>query len=323
MFYIFHGDDTHSQKETVARLTAKLGDPAMLDLNTTRFEGATSLPELRRACGAVPFLAKVRLVIVTGLFATKPDKTFLKELADYLPRLPETTRLLFLESSPLPSNHPIVKLTEKEATGYVKRFSQPEGGALERWIRQRVEEKNGRISSHAAHILAANVGSNLSILDNEIEKLVLYKGPGETIEVQDVGLLSPYAAEASIFDLVDALGNRDGEKAAVLLQQKFSEGADPFYLFAMFVRQFRLLIQVKELAKQGLRSPAISQQLRLHSFVAGKLTQQAQHFSLAQLEQIYRHLLAVDVEVKTGRNEMTTALTLLVAGLTTASMQSG
>ena len=223
-----------------------------------------------------------------------------------------------MESSPLPANHRLVKLAEQMESGHVKRFDLPEGGALDRWVRQRVAAKNGRISPHAAHVVAANVGGDLGILENEIEKLVLYKGAEATIEVQDVGLLSPYAAEASIFDLVDALGNRHSKQAAVLLQQKLNEGTDPAYLFAMIARQFRLLIQVKELADTGLRPPAISERLKMHSFVAGKLFQQAQQFSLAQLEQIYRHLLDVDVGVKIGRHDLNTVLHLLVAGLTMA-----
>ncbi|NJN54176.1 MAG: hypothetical protein HC804_05095, partial [Anaerolineae bacterium] len=136
------------------------------------------------------------------------------------------------------------------------------------------------------------------------------------ITAADVLLLSPYAAEASIFDLVDALGSRNSKRASLLLQQKFSEGADPFYLFTMFVRQFRLLIQVKELADEGKRPPAIGQELKLHSFVVGKLYQQSQGFSLPQLEQIYHHLLDIDVGSKTGRQDMPTALNLLVAALT-------
>ena len=316
MFYLFHGQDTHSQKETLAKLTAKLGDPGLLDLNTTRLEGAVSMIQLQQACNAMPFLAKARLVLVTNLLSSKPDKSLVKDLANFLPRLPETTRLVFMEASALPSNHRLVKMADELKTGYVKRFDLPEGGSLDRWVKQRVEERNGRISSHAAHVLASNVGSNLGILENEIEKLVLYKGPEETIELQDVGLLSPYAAEASIFDLVDALGNRNGKKAAILLQQKMQEGTDPFYLFAMFVRQVRLLIQVKEQADEGQRPPAISKNLKMHSFVAGKLYQQTQQFSLPQLEKIYHHLLEVDVGVKTGRNDMLTALSLLIAGMT-------
>ena len=316
MFYLFHGQDTHSQKETLAKLTAKLGDPGLLDLNTTRLEGAVSMIQLQQACNAMPFLAKARLVLVTNLLSSKPDKSLVKDLANFLPRLPETTRLVFMEASALPSNHRLVKMADELKTGYVKRFDLPEGGSLDRWVKQQVEERNGRISSHAAHVLASNVGSNLGILENEIEKLVLYKGPEETIELQDVGLLSPYAAEASIFDLVDALGNRNGKKAAILLQQKMQEGTDPFYLFAMFVRQVRLLIQVKEQADEGQRPPAISKNLKMHSFVAGKLYQQTQQFSLPQLEKIYHHLLEVDVGVKTGRNDMLTALSLLIAGMT-------
>ncbi|GJM40736.1 MAG: DNA polymerase III subunit delta [Ardenticatenaceae bacterium] len=315
MFYIFHGDDSHAQQVTVDKLIGKMGDPAMLDLNTTKLEGHVTFSQLQQAASAIPFLAKVRLVIVRDLLSNKLDKSFQKQLVDYLPTLPETTRLLFLESKALKANSVLIKLAESEKSGYVKQFSKPEGAALERWIKQKVAEEDGRISNQATHMLAVNIGNQMEILSREIEKLLLYCN-GEEIQSDEVKLLSPYAAEASIFDLVDALGNRNSKKASQLLQEKFREGADPFYLFSMFIRQFRLLIQVKELADEGKRPPAISQELKMHSFVVGKLHQQCQGFSLPQLEQIYRHLLTIDVEVKTGKNDMITALNLLVANLT-------
>lgn len=318
MFYIFHGNDSHAQQQTVAQLIGKLGDPAMLDLNTTRLEGNTTFAKLQQAASAMPFLAKVRLVIVRDLLSSKLDKAYQKQLLEYLPNLPETTRLLFLESEPLKANNPLVKLAESEKSGYVKQFSKPEGPALERWIRQQVEEGNGRITPQATHMLAANVGSQMEILSREIEKLLLYCN-GEEIQSDQVKRLSPYAAEASIFDLVDALGNRNSKKASQLLQEKFVEGADPFYLFSMFIRQFRLLIQVKELADEGKRPQTIGQELKMHGFVVGKLYQQSQGFSLPQLEHIYFHLLEIDVGVKTGKNDMITALNLLVAALTVPS----
>jgi DNA polymerase-3 subunit delta len=316
MFYIFHGDDTHSQKKTLDSLLSKLGDPGLLDLNTTRLEGSISLADLQQACDAIPFLAKVRLVLVRGWLSSKPDKSIINDLISYLPHLPATTRLVFLEFQALSDKHKLVQFALEAKTGYVKQFDQPVGVGLERWIMQRATEKNGRIAPGAANLLATQIGSNLEIIDNELEKLVLYKGPEEMIDIAAVNLLCPYVAEASIFDLVDALGNRHGERAAILLQEKFMEGADPFYLFAMFVRQFRLLIQVKELAVNGERAAGISKQLRMHSYVAGKLYQQAQQFGLPQLEQIYRHLLDIDVGIKVGRQDMTTALNLLVSGLT-------
>ncbi len=314
MFYIFHGDDAHSIEKTLAGLQAKQGDPAMLDLNTARFDGRrVTLSELQHACDSVPFLAKIRLVIVHDLFSAKPE--FADALLDYLPNLPEATRLVFIESKELPANHPAVKLATASEKGYVKSFSRPEGGKLESWIRKRVKEAGGQIQPQATHLLAVNVGSELDILDNEIEKLVLYKGR-EPIEPRDVDLLCPYVAEASIWDMVDAIGSRHSRTAAQLLHKKLSEGVDPFYLFAMIVRQFRLLIQVKELADGGHGPVDVARILKMHSFPAGKLHAQSKNFSMAQLERIYAHLLEMDVGVKTGQTDMATAVELLVAGVT-------
>ena len=55
--------------------------------------------------------------------------------------------------------------------------------------------------------------------------------------------------------------------------------------------------------------------LRLHSFVADKVTKQSQRYRLATLEHIYRRLLTMDVAMKTGSdNEI--VLDIMVAGLT-------
>ena len=88
MFYIFHGNDSHSQREELAKLTAKLGDPGLLDLNTTRFEGYVSFRDLSQACDAMPFLAPVRLVIADGLLShAKVDKDYIKSLETYLAQM--------------------------------------------------------------------------------------------------------------------------------------------------------------------------------------------------------------------------------------------
>ena len=315
MFYLFHGQDTYSQREFLAGLLAKEGDADMLSLNTTRLSGKVSFNELQSACDAVPFLARVRVVIVEGLLAATPDKAFVDRLVAYLPALPATTRLFFLEPNDVTPNHRLVQLAEKEKLGRVRHFELPKGGELDRWIRGHVEGGGGRIAPQAVQLLAANVGSDLAALGNEIDKLLLYAGPEGTIAAEDVTRLSPYAAEASIFDLVDALGARQPARVAMLFQQKLNEGADPFYLFSMFIRQFRLLLQTRSLLDAGERPAGVTQQLKLHPRVAEKLVAQARGFSLPQLEHIYRRLLQIDVETKTGQADLLTALHLLVAGV--------
>jgi DNA polymerase-3 subunit delta len=314
LFYIFHGDDVHAQRETLEGIKSKVGDASMVDLNTTVFTGRDlTLAALQHTCNSIPFLAKHRLVIVEDLLINDPS--FLDELLLFLPRLPDSTRLIFIESKRLKENHPLLILANSEVGGYVKLFVKPEGAGLERWVRTRVADGEGTISPRAVHLLTINVGNNLELMDREIEKLILYKD-GQIIEPEDVTLLCPYVAEASIFDLVDAISTRNGRMAARILNEKIEEGTDPKYLFAMFIRQFRLLIQAKEMALQGSKPAEIAMKLKIHSFVAGKVFHQSQNFSHSQLEDVYRHLLDIDVAVKSSKTDLTTALSLLVAGVT-------
>lgn len=325
-FYLFHGTDEFTRAETLADFKRRLGPPDTVDLNTTVFDGRNlTLAELRHACDAVPFLAEKRLVIVEGLlaqFAPRKGRSlyaiqeeYLAALADYLLHLPKTTRLVFVEEKPLPPSHPIVQLAQQDEQGYVKRFDPPDAKALPHWIEERTCHYGGNIEPQAARQLAAVVGADLRLLDQEIAKLVVYTNAERAITKADVDAVVPYAQAAVVFDLVDALGRRDGRTAAQTLHRLLDAGEHPLGLLAMIVRQFRLLIQVKELKAGGATLQEISRALKLHPFPARKLHNQATHFTAVQLEAVYRHLLDTDVAIKSGEIEAEVALDLLVVEL--------
>ncbi len=337
MFYIFHGEDEFSRAEELARLRAKLAegsDPAMADLNTSVLDSQVSLGELRHACDAIPFLADRRLVIVHGLLSrlsqgrkgkkgggpSATQQAYLRDLAAYLPQLPPTTRLIFIEDRTLPASHPILKVAKEEGKkrrGFVKAFQPPKEGALPGWIRRRVEGKGGRISSEAVTLLAALVGNDLRQLDQEIEKLLLY-ADGQQVTSRDVRLLVSRARETSIFDLVDQVGRRRTDVALRLLHQLLDEGEAPLYLLAMLARQVRILIQVSELREQGVGQHEIAGRLKLHPYVVKKGWNQARNFSLAQLEAAHERLVETDWAIKTGEMEDVLALEMLIVRLTAA-----
>jgi DNA polymerase-3 subunit delta len=325
-FYVLHGEDEFTRSETLADFKRRLGPPSTVDLNTTVLDGSRlTLSELHHACDAVPFLADRRLVIVEGLLSrltsregrTLPDakQKLLDDLADYLPHLPPTTRLVLVEDHALPSSPPILGLAKQAKRGYAKRFGRPDDRTLPRWIKRRTHKHGGDIEPQAAHRLATVVGADLRLLDQEIVKLVTYKGGETTISVTDVETLVPYSQDAVIFDLVDALGRRDGSTAAKTLHRLLDEGEHPLRLLGMIIRQFRLLIQVKTLKAKGASSSDVAKTLDIHPFPASKLYNQATHFTLAQLEKVYRYLSETDLDIKTGRIDADVALDLLVAGL--------
>jgi DNA polymerase-3 subunit delta len=338
VYYIFHGEDEFGRAEELARLRGEMagGDRAMAELNTTYLDGRNlTLGELRHNCDTIPFMADRRVVIVDGLLgrlapgrkrkggeSSEGDepawkRAFLEELAAYLPVLPPTTRLFFVESKKLPASHPILKLagTEaKEERGYVKLFMPPKDWELPAWIHDRARGKGGSFDNKAATRLAQLVGPTLRLLDLEIDKLLLY-ADGRSVSTDDVQILVSRARETNIFDLVDAVGRRQTGSALRLLHGLLEDGEPPLKLFGMLARQVRILIQVSELRDQGLNHQEITTRLKLHPFVVEKGLAQARSFEIAQLETAHRHLVETDWSIKTGKTEPVLALDMLIVDL--------
>lgn len=326
-FYIFHGEDEFTRSEQLAELKKRMGNPAIADLNTTILDGSqVSLAELRLACDTVPFMSDRRLVIVDGLLSKlEPSKKegepaawqeeYLEGLVDYLKQLPSTTRLVFIEEKAIGKDNPVHRLALSDERGFAKEFKLPSRGELGRWIEERARAKGAQIDPAAARELANFVGDNLRLLDQEMEKLIAYTDGARPISRDDVHLLTSYVREANIFHMVDALGRRDGQRASKLLHRLLDDGEHPLALLGMIVRQFRIMIQVKDLARRGLGTRAVSARLGLPDFVVRKGLRQARGFSMAQLEGIHHKLLETDLAIKTGKMDAVLALDMLVVSL--------
>ncbi len=323
MFYVFHGDDALSRDEALRKLISRLGDADAASLNLTRLDGRSlSLDELRRHCDTLPFFTNRRLIIVRGLLARlsgNAERAFREGLLAYLPELPPTTRLVFVEDRELPKRHPVVKLAKQAGDGYVRLFATPRGRSLARWIRARARQLGGEMTPQAVEMLGAFVGDDLYRLNNEIQKLVSYVDGQRPVNADDVIALTPDARQASIFDMVDAIGRRDGRTASRIYHRLLAAGDHPLALLGMITRQFRLMIQVKELAPRLGTAEAIARELRQNPYPIKKILAQSRNYSFAQLHVVYRRLLETDLAIKSGQMAPVLALDLLIAGLSRIS----
>ena len=191
------------------------------------------------------------------------------------------------------------------------------GGELARWIEDRARSKQARLGSGVAEELASCIGPDLRLIDQELDKLAAY-ALARPIARDDVRLLTPYAQEASIFDMVDALGHRRTPEAFRLLTRLRNEGAHPLYLLTMIVRQYRILLQVQELAQGGAAKDEVAKLLGMHPYPTGKAIDQARRYTPHQLLNIYDRLLDTDVAIKTGQMDANLALDLIVVELARA-----
>jgi DNA polymerase III subunit delta len=323
--YIFHGDDEYAIGQALAGIIAHMGDPSTAEMNTTYLDGRSlNLDELVRATRAMPFLSDRRLVVVTdplGALKSSKDRDKFKVI---LAGTPPTTALVVQINNPLVDargrrsgkTHWLEKwAAEQDGKAFLREYALPKGPQMANWIRQQAKECGGEFSHPAAALLASFIGDDPRLAAQEIEKLLAYVNYQRPVAPDDIEYLVAYAGETSVFDMVDALGARNGREALRLLHRLLEED-DPLRLFGMVVRQFRLLLLTRELLDAGNREPDIASALKTPSFVVRKLLGQVRSFSMPQLEAVYHKLLEIDEAIKTGQIDGDVALDTLVAALT-------
>ncbi len=317
MLYILHGPDDFSRAEKIAELKSALGDPTTADMNTSVLDGrGLTLGDIRREADAMPFLSPRRLVVVNNYLAfLGNDRQALQTLTDYLQNLAPTTDLVLSETETLPARHPVLK-TASAVGATVIRYGDLDRASLHTWIMKRAEALDGRIQPDAAELLARLVGPDLHALSLELEKLLLYTGFARPVAVQDVQLLTPYTEDAEEFGMSNAIGRRDARRAYDQLHKALEEGKPPAAILGSIMAQIRALIEVKDMAEQGMSAQEIARAKGWRSDYAAKMRlREAANFSMARLEQIMDLLLETDLAVKTGKMDYPLALDTLIARL--------
>jgi DNA polymerase-3 subunit delta len=329
VIYIFHGEDEFAIAQHIAGLREKQADPA--GLNFTTLDGRSlSFEELVTATNAMPFLAARRLVVLTNPLAYINQEPARQQFLDYLETIPATTGLVLVENRPLTDKdlrkknqtHWLEKWARQAGERvFINEFRLPSGSDMLVWMRDRARQLGGEISPTAASLLASLVGEDARLLDQEMQKLLVYVNFQRSVQPDDVQLLTASYGEGDIFELVDALGNRNGRKAMAMSHRLLSH-QDALSIFGMVVRQFRMLLISREILDNGGGEAEIIHALKeikynIPAFVARRLVAQTRYFNLPDLEAIYHRLLSIDIAAKSSEVGPDLSLDLLVADLMT------
>ncbi len=333
MITLLHGDDEFTISENVQELRSRvLGDTGLGDLNVVHLDPPPNLTLLRDHADTVPFLGDTRLVIVHGWLDAlakdlRPGSVRAQEmaaaLAEYLLSLPESTHLVFVETVPLSSKHPVLKTITalaEEGKAEIRSFILPSRARDRRefvmkWIRSRTRAYGAEIDPQAVRLLTDALGHNLRLLDQELQKLRVYVGEKGYITPDVVHTLVPYTREASVFEMITAIGQRNARQAVTLLQQNLASGQHPLQILALIIRQYRIYIGLKDLAEQGLRPDEMASAIGIPAWTVKRDLNVARRLPWRYLERVMEHLLEVDAHIKQGKIDPVLALQILVVQL--------
>jgi DNA polymerase III subunit delta len=312
--HLYYGTDEYAITNRVNEFVQGMGDPTTAAMNTSRLDGHTvTEDDLNNAVNSMPFLAPQRLIIFNNPSARYNQTLQQKKFLEFLRQVPESAKLVLVETGPIKETHWLVKWARNEGQGVeAQAYNMPKLHQMPDWIFNETQVQGGKIDRQAALRLTEMTGEDTRQASQEITKLLTYVDYKHTIELADVEAVSVVTAQGNVFEMVDALGTGNGKKALASLHTLL-ESEEPFQLYGMVVRQFRLLLQAREVMDAKGNVQSVGKELGIAPFVAEKIYNQARGFKIESLESIYRRLLHLDEDVKTGVMPLETALEIFVA----------
>jgi DNA polymerase-3 subunit delta len=309
--YLFYGPEDFLIEQEIESLLERTLSAKERGLNLHSFNGETSSPqEIVQAAQTIPMFSRYRFVLVKE--ADHLDEEEIAVIAGYLGN-PSPTTCLVLKAQTL---GPWKKYrADIEKTGKVVEYPRLKGKALNGWMNTRMKEKGKSLSEEAASFIIEAVGDNLQGIENTLERVSLAVGEKKNIELSDIEDAVSDVKVSTVYDLTEAIGHQNLEKALSILErvigskailfrkdEEVSKMDDPVpLLLSMMARQYRTILRVKEQMKQQNKLDEVARLLKIPPWKLKNLAEQGKRFSEASLREGILKCHQTDLAIKKGR----------------------
>ncbi|MBI4733853.1 MAG: DNA polymerase III subunit delta [Rubrobacteridae bacterium] len=297
--YLIHGDKKIIE-EALARLKKRVSAQFDLEFNYDQFNGAsTAASEIIYSANTLPFMSEKRLVVVKD--ADKLPAADIAQLVKYVEKPSETTCLVLVANTVSKSSK-LYKAVDKNGEVAEYKLSV----SPQTWIKKEFKDRGILVSDSVARYLTHVVGSDLQRLTVEIEKISLFVSTDRIIEPSEIDLVISKTTETSIFNLSDAIGERNPAKAISILHSLFQQKEAPLSILAIIARHYRMLLRTKVWVEDGRDNKYVIDHLtgeegkKLPPFVISKYRDQSYNFSVTELEEMFEKLLRADLDLKSS-----------------------
>lgn len=309
--YYFFGEDTYSLS-----LGIKAVEDAVNPFITSDFDKDIcysedrNLQDVINAARAFPFGSQKKLIIFKEVEKVK-DK---KNLETYIQSPPEFTVLVLVHNGVITNltSSPFNLLLENN---YLFEAKELKGGDLIDWVTEIVRSKGRQISNENAMLLTDISGENRLIIESQLEKIIVFLGDKTEITFNSIKDVSASFKEHTIFDLQNAVFQKDRAVALKIVFNLLENGAEATYIISMLTKYFIGLSQVRELNEKKIPEAEAAKIVGTHPFYLKNFQRASVLFTNNDLIKAMEALLKADVSIKTSTTNPKTVISLLIAEL--------
>lgn len=306
--YVFYGEEDFLREYNANKIinSCNLTNPSM---NFVKLDDET-ISKLPDNCEQMPFCDEKKVILVknSGLFTSgkKVSASVSDKVVEYLLNLPDYAVVVFNEESVDKRLTPYKKLSK------VGKFEEEKyRGAVDlaNWICSGMKKCGAEIDIEDAKYLAECSGPSMSYLHSEIKKLAVLNKEGEKITKQLIDDVCIKSMQGIIFDLTDAIGNKDKKKSLILINELILKKEAEQFILIMLYKHFRNLFLLRVATDEGRAS---ADELGINPYVYRKLLGQVKNYEKAELRNILKKLVELDVKSKKGELDLRVGLEVLL-----------
>ncbi|HOZ53102.1 MAG TPA: DNA polymerase III subunit delta [bacterium] len=339
MIIFFYGENDFKINQKVQELQNKfIKEVDSSGNNIFKFEGEKiKLEEISGQIGSGSLFCNKKMIIISDLIKNK-QKNILNNISEYISKNKvEDSNDIFIFTEKNIKNKgakgllkitgeresPLNKeekdfyniLTKQKFSQEFKTFNQTE---LTDFIKKEFNNYGLKIDNKETQLLLALSGDNTWNIYTEIKKIAHFKlsqQPDNKINSQDIEKMGSGIFTENIFNFTDAISAKNIKSALKILEEQYSAGSEPDYIVSMLLRQFKILLQIRELLDLNFNSQRILANLKLHPFVINKGINQAKNFEIKKIKKIINELARIEKINRQGQTNIKANINLLISSL--------
>jgi DNA polymerase-3 subunit delta len=262
---------------------------------------------------------KEEFAAIDAYFRSPNPQAVLLFVADHL-RIPADLRRMDYQDK---ERYDRIRETLGDWCGFVELARVEEGDAI-KWVIAQAEARGVRFDADAARELVDALGADMMMVASEFEKLCLYVEGKGRITLGDVETMVLAAKQRSLYELTDAISQRDRRRALLLLHGLLnaSDGGEDAAIghLYMLARTFRQMLIILEKNVRDSRAiwAVLWQGFRMPPFAAEDLIRQARRYkSRRELTRALRLVARADLELRSSPANKLLVLERLILALAT------
>ena len=303
MVYLLYGTKDYRIDEEIKKITKNIDkiNITKYDLNVDEIKDAINDAETYSLFQEKKIIIIENANMFTG--STTKDSDIIEKYIEN--QNLATTLILTVRGEKIDSRKKITKLIQKKG----KIIELNEDINIDNLIKK--ELKDYKIDFQTLSLFKDRVGTNPLIIENEINKIKLYKDNKE-ITKEDILNVTCKTIEIDIFKLIDNIVKGNKEKGIEIYHEMLKINEEPLKIVIMLANQFRIMYQSKELMMKGYTEKDIASLLKIHPYRVKLALQNSRNYSSKTLLKYLNELADIDIGIKTGKINKDLALELFI-----------